>query len=1124
MTNIKQNIETQTQQNNIENKKPWVFERIGNFWKKTMNGIANDFESWNYKSWIWKSLLAWWWLFLWYKLFEKAFKWVEKVKNFLMKDVLWIKEWNEKVVLETLLKWLWLWALVWVVLSLLEKYKYEDALEAAKSASSLAKFLWEKVTWWLTIPKDLLDWIKTTLKEKFNEVWKDVISWLEQLDKEIGFSKWMEEVKKFFSDKWIEIPENIKNLKLGKIKENLNNDEIIEYLKRGWIFLLLAKYFGKKWVMTWALYFLFSSKHLQGEIPEEIEKIQTHLNDAKNNLLNINDKYLKDFIPDFLQEIDFTKTWQDSVLLKIIKESPMLSAWAVTVAWFSRAYIFALLLHAKWWILGLAKVIKNNPLIALSAGWVGYTYRKDIIKKLALILEDENDKQWLYKTANEILQIDVNAPDTFLEWEAKVIIESLIAKPYEGFVEWWKWIETSMEKWLIAFAVDELWALFLLAQGTIIPIALLNLEANQLSFIWKQLIKFNKWEIENISPVMMASWFAVVIWRMTAKSLEAWKIAVIDSSKNENFWVTIRKAFKTVNPLSNEWKFIFRSMWMWIPWADAVFNFFKSGAIWRTQSNLIKIKQLIKDWKYDEAKQLVERSTWILKLKTLSELDEKLPWVINDFRFNTEFSDFNRKLWTISSDIDNIEKAKLAPTIQDQETKKKEALKRIDDTVKNLDDKLRQFGSTGSKLITRYELFMSGEFKKAFNLTQDNLLDHYNQKQMSSAVKAWEYLTEEIRSNNITRWQRIVDLEREIWGMTEYNAEKINKIKELHVLKWFENPNSVPIFDQLHYSQITDNKLKTQYLHEYAAKLEAIDKWANEKMTIVFEELMQKAKQNPNFDITGELNKVQANTINPYAQERFNGIKHLNEWYDNLPKDLQKSHPELKTQIKLAQEWAEWWFLTKLKKWASWKLKMFALMAGIMTWIKVKTHETTDEEDLLEILCSLWPAVAQLFVDLLPVIWTASLLQASVTWENLIDKETKVDSVWDRLMNLSFWVASLAWDILSFGTAWAATPITIWGRIVMLSTKWWRIWKAAKELLKIWPTISKIIDKIWMSKFLETTKSFFSNWRASSVNFLQSTLKYATIWGTAIMIWGIAVPAYYQFIDTWSKDIEETAH
>lgn len=1080
--------------------------------------MIDDFESKNY----WSAIMKWWLLALWWWLLTKAAKWVFNLLKSAKESLFWVSEDTETWILWILLKWLWISAAVtWGILAM----KGLDFVE-------LAKIIKEKWVAWLAehlltkikdLPSELKKWAEWQVQEVWEIAWETVNEWLDWMDDKLWFTENKDKFFKLLDEYNILIPEWLDNFSKEEVAKTLWLDQLnlstwenfkTTWWTAWWFALLIISFFQKRWIWSalsmWSwIYLLLIRQWIDSPAYKKIIwPVAKEIDEAKKNLIEkANDNpTLKYFIPDFLE------TWklEDNIesLLEYCKNNPTESTVWLTGVLLFKWFFFNLLKKGIWWAWNMITLIAKHPIFS-TVLWIWiYVERKNIIREIWEWLFDD-DQEWKKKFFGEVkkhLSIDVEKHDDNFD----SIMKSFAEFPIEALKKSWDPLKRWFKNWDWSLQLNELWIVSLLIWTVSVPVQLGKWAINEFITAFNEVTWFLSWDKNcNIWVVPWALVWWIIFTNMTIESAKAYKIAVLDSA--DGFMHKLWKGMKSFAPWTAEWRFIWRSAWLWVPGVTKYFKWSKWRAIW---ASMVKLEWILTDLKsgnninYKTALDEIDTIKRLLDFDKLEEFKKLLPGNSATYQYMDDIKSLRPIILWVESALARWDNNLLYI---------KPELKR---DIKAILKWLNGYKSLISNLAWRYELIIQWEFRKAFSsssehiiypIATDNILKWKTQAQLrtSLSVLKIEIKAEQALISAMPAWPDKVTKTQEL----------IKKIRELNLINWYLNPTGHVKFNSAKYNRISNTNVeKAGILTEYARQIESVDKWINmrirEEMELIKDYAKTSWKHMTDPAIVAKIEDLDKKMIQPYAQKRANNLRKLMNEYKALPKSAITA--ELKQQCRFALHWAEWTFATKLVKWAKWRMKILAVMGLALTWVKAYLREEkSPEEDLIDIMAELWTwkEALQLLIDILPFTWTLSTAYASLTWSTSVTWENV--SWWkDRLANAWFSVAWLAADILMVMwiafSWWWSVAINITLRLTQIVKQWWKAWAVAQKLLNAWPKISEIAWKIWFTKVWEIARNVMNSGPAIART-MAKVQTYAVAWGIGVLVWWSVL----DYFDTW---------
>lgn len=411
-------------------------------------------------------------------------------------------------------------------------------------------------------------------------------------------------------------------------------------------------------------------------------------------------------------------------------------------------------------------------------------------------------------------------------------------------------------------------------------------------------------------------------------------------------------------------------------------------------------------------------------------------------------------------------------TETDDLDKIKEQIKAIDNSIEKVSGKLRVVDISRNNLKISSLSEYGKELKGKTKMERLHIF-----AELKKALESSKGLEREIIQSKIHFIHTLRNPEKELSQMQEIelNSNEYNKLKE-------------------NYPE------KINMISEKANQLRSIEAGINIKIQEEINKVKENAKRNglPLSDekVRSELIKIDEKYSIPFAKEKERLIKEMNTAYKELPKEHRTA--ELAKNVKKAIEESENGLTTRVWKGAKGRVKLMAFMAGAMFVTDVMINNEENDREFLEIMEQLGPEMEQLFWDILPFIGTGrDFVQAATGRELTTGKD--VSGFWDRTSNVLWGVAGLAGDVFSVVTALPSGGGSIAANALLRLTKAANKGsKAAEKLLKLWPQISKVSDRMGgLDVFAGRVSKYFSEGGKA----LQTT----KLVGTGAMVSGITV-------------------
>ncbi len=993
-----------------------------------------------------------------------------------------------------------------------------------EGAISIGKDLWGAVAGTLGLPS--LD----TVKEKLGDVKDEIEKGYKWLDDKCHFGEVKVRMENFFKEHNIEMPNWIKNLSLAEMAKNMGIDEndaktYAEYAVAGGAAILIYKWATthgmKKGIMINAAVYLGIVNETTGEFGRKLIKaLGNELDQAKKKLFDKwgADSQIAAYLEDMFGEFSIEKHLESS--LEWIKEHPAESMLAMNGAWLLRGVVVkGLKLGAKatW---NAAKFAVNNPgktaLVGLGAAAL-YVGRRDFITDfINLTYDNPNGKEAKEMQTNldTMFDIDRSKAEGIKEKQVHDMFQSILEDPIKALNL--KETQEAFEKNWFSFGFDIGGKIILLMKGMNLPVQLAGITKE--AFKSLPLIYAGDYEGNQIAATTIVGTEILVLGSLTymtgKEGLKATK-AIFDI--NDKGAKAVGKVLWSLVPGTAEWRFVFKSM-ISAPLIPFMKNF-QGMHVGTVEAEMKRLTAMIN-----------EPSPNFKKIQALAESlgnhhmfkdYEKIKESITGTRFGYEFA---KKFGDVKRTVRSIEEA----------AKKNNAgeIDNIKNFIKDIERKTNDYRSGVSRLTERWELLKQGKFSESFAgrtpaekvelAAKEEVVASYKPlNSMQTFRKAdGTYKTEvEIRAEKAA-------LDADISALDPASPLKKTKQKTSMALEAYLNPSNIDHMGGATAAEIgaLDNANKASHLEDMAARMEAVEKGVQERFAQEVNSIVQDAKKNglPLTDVSvkTQLEALQTKYIDPLARNKGSTLELIIKEYNALPKELRT--PAMKAQIRNVLEGAEGRFATRLMKGAKGRMKLMAVMAGLMFTTDALVHRNDPEREFSALMNELGPDLGQLLVDVLPGVGTVSNFWSAIAGKEMVSGRD-VSGAGERAGNVAWGIVGLAGDALmvlgsvpSGGTSVAANVFL-------------RLTKAAKggsktaiKMIELWPRFEKLAEKMGGFKNLADKMLKFTRENKGAIaKTLRTTEKVSMATGTALLVGGVGYHLYFKETATPELDIPD---
>lgn len=938
----------------------------------------------------------------------------------------------------------------------------------------------------------LRSWVDDFVKEK---VKGKVSEGIEKLDKVLHFSEaknWVIDSAKKYN---IPLDEWVKKMDLSEIAKEMGitSDPMtwIEYIGLGGGAILIYKWAGKKGLLINAgLYLLLLRKGKDSPLGKALLFGAHEFDEARIKLLGRAkqkmpglDLIIGDAFDDFRIE-DYIETF-----LEWLKEHPAEALLAANALIYFRAYIVKVVLTS-------GRFIGKHPLAAsavIAAFWFG---RKKFAKDVIEIIYDNPESpeaQGALRSVDSILWTDRSKPDTLLERQVPAFVQSIVEDPIHALQK--INVIKAFQNGDFSLGIDVTGAGLLFLKGVNIPIQVAKL-SKEVLFTSLPHVYSAEYEGNRAWATTIIGVETIILGSMAWQGFGAYR-TVIETA--DTIPRAVIKGLKTLVPGTKEWRFIFRSV-LEAP-VVAALKIYNTTRIFSIQRQLQKLRALASEIPPD--------------LEKIEKISDKLSNhdLFQDYRTarrNLVGSHFKLK---VLHDLDQARKS--VDSINDAAKKARYAspelralkLEEIKISLKTANDELGGIHVWIQGFFKRTQLLFAGKFREAFALPESLEDLRAAEKEAAAARKPIEVGGELFKNADGTFKPR-ADMEADVTRLRSEIGELPNdnlypkKVERFHV-------------DEAELRSV-DATVRAEKIAAHAAELEALEKGTTARFNQTVEGIVAEAKAQKlpltHPSITAKLEKVDADLLIPFAEKKQTYIDVLNSEYKRLPRNLRTA--PLQAQLRRAVEGVEGTRLTRFVKAAKGRAKMMVVVASAMFLTDQIIHRNDAERDFHQIWTELGPELKQLLLDVLPFVGTASNIYSAFSGKELCTPRD-VSGAWDRASNAIWGAVGLAGDVITVVGLIPSGGGSLAANAVLRLTKAAKAGsKTAVKLLKMWPRIEKIADRLggWY-EFGKKVTHYMKLDSKKVLHGLHRIQHVGTLAGTTLLIGGLASHLYYGFVD-----------
>jgi hypothetical protein len=952
-------------------------------------------------------------------------------------------------------------------------------------------------------------------KEKASEAYK----WL---DDKVHFGKMKDSISEFCKEYKIESPDWVKDITLDRVAQEMgiskeNESSWLSFAEVGGIAggaLLLYHYTKRKGILLNAGIYLFLIRNgkegLAGELLHnlagEMDKVKTVLAGKLQNV-PCADLIIEDAFDGFNLQNSVDK------LLDWMKEHPLEAMAIMNGMWLGRHLIFVAMKKLAKSTGQVAKYAWNNPGKAAlaTAGFAAlYAGRRTHIKSFVDAMYDDpgsKEAKDMLTRLDSLMGVDRNKPEELHERQAAAFIKSVTEDPIEVLKR-----ITTIENYRngdYSLVITVGGAVMLLVKGFSAPIQLTKLTWESFSTSLAHLYSPD-YEGNFFVPMLVGGAEAFVFGSMAWEGFKAYRTVLSSADSN---WGKLLRGMKSLVPGMKEWRFVFRSCALGIPGVEAILRRWESISVRQIQTDLRKIQELVNKDNPDFGK-IREIAQKMKNHNTFSEFQEikkNLPGTTFGYETAKRLEDVNETIRSIN------EAAKT------QETGK------IKKLVADADIRLEGIKTGTRSILTRVKYLREGNFKEAFAMV-DAAEDMKRAKDEAEkiktevdAVKPLQMREELFRGKDgafksVDEMKKEADrLKKEISALEDSDLLKKTKLKELSAVEAFLDParSTTFKFDTKELEKL-DEAGKAARLEKAAMELESAEKGLQARFNHEVEKIVGEARlsNTPLTDpaVMEKLEKLDRDFTIPFAEKKQSALQDMYAEFKKLPRKDKTA--TLVAQLRHANEGVDGTLMTRFAKGAKGRGKMMVLMGALIFATDQLIHKDQPERELMTILEDLGPEAGQLLLDVSPVFGTFSNYYSAFSGREIVTKRD-VSGTWDRVSNVAWGTVGLAGDIITVLGAVPSGGGSIGANAALRLTKAAKGGsKAAIKVLKYWPRIEKIADRLGgFSKLAEKILKYLKSGSKVAKGF-RAIEKVAMATGTAIMVGGIAYHLRYAFVDT----------
>lgn len=963
------------------------------------------------------------------------------------------------------------------------------------------------------------------VKEKLADVKEEIDKGYQWLDEKCHFSEVKTRMEKYFIDHNIQMPDWMKKLNLAEMSKDLGISETdpktwAEFAVAGGAALMIYKWAGKKALLVNAAAYLFIVHEGKASFGGQLLRaLSRDFDDAKKKFFsqwrkNSDVAGLLDY---FLDDFSLEKHMESG--LDWIGEHPAESMVAMNGMWVLRGVMVKGIALAGKSVLEAGKFAITNPgkMAIITAGVAAlYAGRREFITDFVKITyEDPNSKEAIEmgKNLDSMLNVDRTKGEGVVEKQSHDFLKSLLEDPIKA-LNLASTIE-AFQKGLFAFGFDLTGKAVLIMKGTNLPIQLSGLTKEA----FKSLPTIYAPDYEGNRLVATTTLGAEIlvlgsVTFMAGKEFLKATNAIIDI--NDKGAKAVGKVLWSLVPGTPEWRFVFRSMLSapFIPFMKNV----EGVHLGKIESEMKKLTAEISGESPDFAK--IKKMASELADHHMFKDYEKIKESLSGTRFGYELA---KKFGGIKRCLREIEAAAIKA--------QPDEIAHIKNFLKEMEEQAADYRSTTSRLMERWELLKQGKLSEALAKRTPSEIAELTAREAVEAPYRALNSGETFRNINGTyktdaelRAQKAA-LEAEMAALDPKDPMKKVKHKALKAIEAYLEPTlHLSQTVQPSYFQGIDDVTKVDRIEKIAFQMEAVEKGVQEKFTQEVNVLVQDAKTRgislADPAIKTQLEALQTKYIDPLAKQKGTTLELILKEYKALPKELRT--PGMKAQIRTIIEGTEGQFTTRLMKGAKGRMKLMAVMAGLMFGTDALIHKNEPERELITIMQELGPDLGQLLVDVLPGVGTASNFYAAVAGKESVTGKD-VSGLGDRATNTAWGVVGLAGDALtvlgsipSAGTSFAANVLL-------------RLTKAAKggsktaiKMIEMWPRFEKLAEKMGgFKKLAEKMLKYTRENKGVMAKSLRTTERVSMATGTALLVGGVGYHLYFKDADAPEMEVPD---
>ncbi len=982
---------------------------------------------------------------------------------------------------------------------------------------SMGKEAWEAAAPVLGLPP------LEKVQEKLAGVKEEIEKGYEWLDEKCHFGEVKARMEKYFEEHHIAMPEWMKKLNLSEMAKDLGISEAdpktwAEFAVAGGAALMIYKWAGKKALLVNAAAYLFIVREGKASFGGQLLMALSHdFDEAKKKFFakwrkNSDVAGLLDY---FLEDFSLEKHIESS--LDWIGEHPAESMVAMNGMWILRGVIVKGVKMAGKSALGVSKYAITNPgkMAVITAGVAAlYAGRREFIQDFVDITYDDpksKEATEMRENLDNMLSVDRTKGEGVAEKQSHDFLKSLLEDPIKA-LNLASTIE-AFQKGVFALGFDLGGKVVLLIKGLNVPIQLAGLTKE--AFKSLPLIYASDYEGNRLATTTTVGAELIVLGSLTymtsKESLAATK-TIFDM--NDKGALAVGKVFKSLIPGTKEWRFVFKSM-ITAPLIPIMKNM-QGAHIGKIESEMKKLSAEIAAESPDFKK--IQKMATELGDHHMFKDYEKIKETLSGTRFGYEFA---KKFGDVKRTIRSIEEAAKKQDVTE--------IQNMKNLVRDIEENTAKFQSGVSRLIERWELLKEGKVSAAFakrSPTEDAELAAKESaeapyKPLSSQEtfrKAdGSYKTEaELRAEKAA-------LEREAAALDATNPIKKAKQKTVMAIEAFLDPSKVDHMGGATAAEIRalDSASKASRLEDLALRMEAAEKGVQEKFLQEVNTVVKSARTRgislADPAVKSQLEALQAKYIDPLAHQKGATLKLITEEYKALPKALRT--PAMKRQIKNILEATDGTMTTRLVKSAKGRMKLMAVMAGLMFATDALIHKDDPERELITMMQELGPDLGQLIVDVIPGVGTVSNFYAAIAGKESVSGKD-VSGASDRASNVAWGVVGLAGDILTVLGSVPSAGTSVAGNVFLRLTKAAKGGsKTAVKLIEMWPRFEKLAEKMGgFKKLAEKILKYTHENKSVIGKGLRTTERVSMAAGTALLAGGVGYHLYFK--DSGTPEIE----